>query len=39
MERRLNFEGLLFHLFLKVKQSNDKLENYYAHASLDCQEN
>ena len=26
MERRLNFEGMISHLLLKAKQSNDKLE-------------
>ena len=26
MERRLNFEGIVFHLILKAKQSNDKLK-------------
>ena len=29
MELRLNFEGMI----LKTKQSNDKLEKYYAYAS------
>ena len=25
MERRLNFEGMISHLFLKTKQPNDKI--------------
>ena len=34
MERRLKFEGMIFHLLLKAKKSDDKIgEKYYAHAS------
>ena len=27
MERSLNFEGIMSHLILKAKQSNDQIEN------------
>ena len=40
MERRLNFEGMISHLFLKAKQPNDQIgKNTMSTIHKNCKEN
>ena len=39
MERRLNFEGIISHLSLKAKQSNDQIGKTMSTLHKNCKEN